>query len=287
MHTVNRLTELRQQVRDWHRQGLEVGFVPTMGNLHEGHLALVRDARARSDRVVVSIFVNPMQFGPDEDFDSYPRTLDADCAQLLPLSVDAVFAPPVREVYPDGADISTRIEVPGLSEILCGSYRPGHFVGVATVVAKLFNMVDPDLAVFGKKDYQQLAVIRRMVRDLNFPVQVVGVDTVREGDGLALSSRNAYLTPAERETASQIYATLKEAAEWLKAGPADVAALESWGRERLDQHGFATDYFSIRRQGDLAAPGTGDVDLVILTAARLGRARLIDNLEVTLGGPAA
>lgn len=285
MHTINRLNELRQQVREWHRQGLEVGFVPTMGNLHEGHMALVREARARSDRVVVSIFVNPMQFGPGEDFDSYPRTLDADCAQLLPLPVDAVFAPPVREVYPDGPELSTRVEVPGLSEILCGHYRPGHFTGVATVVAKLFNMVAPDLAVFGKKDYQQLAVIRRMVRDLNFPVQVVGVETAREGDGLARSSRNAYLTPEERETASQIYATLREAAEWLKAGPADIAALEAWGCERLDGAGFNTDYFSIRRQADLSAPEPGDRDLVILTAARLGRARLIDNLEVSV--PAA
>jgi len=284
MHTINHLTELREQVREWHHQGLEVGLVPTMGSLHDGHLALVREARARSDRVVVSVFVNPLQFGEGEDYDGYPRTLDEDCRKLLPLSVDAVFAPSVNEVYPDGVGITTRVQVAGLSDILCGEFRPGHFAGVATVVAKLFNMVAPDLAVFGKKDYQQLTVIRRMVRDLNFPVQVIGVDTVREADGLARSSRNAYLQPAERETAAEIHATLRQAADWLQAGEWEIEALEQWGRERLDRKGFRTDYFSIRRQADLGRPDAGDRALVILTAARLGAARLIDNLEVRLNG---
>lgn len=284
MHTVHRVAELRQQVREWHRQGLEVALVPTMGGLHEGHLALVKEARARSDRVVVSVFVNPLQFGEGEDFDSYPRSLEADCAKLLPLSVDAVFAPSVAEVYPEGSAQSTRVEVPGISEILCGSYRPGHFTGVVTVVAKLFNMVAPDLAVFGKKDYQQLTVIRRMVRDLDFSVQVVGVDTVRDGDGLAKSSRNAYLDDHQRDTASQIYAALREAAESLQAGQCDIAAVEARGRERLNAEGFRTDYFSVRRQQDLEPPAAGDSELVILTAARIGPARLIDNLEVRLNG---
>jgi pantoate--beta-alanine ligase len=282
MHTVNRLAELRQQVREWHRQGLEVGLVPTMGSLHEWPLSLSTEPPARPARVVVSIFVNPLQFGEGEDYESYPRSLEADCARLLPLGVDAVFAPPVAEIYPDGSNVSTRVEVPGISDILCGSYRPGHFVGVTTIVAKLFNMVVPDLAVFGKKDYQQLTIIRRMVRELNFPVQVVGVDTVREGDGLARSSRNAYLDARERETASQIYSTLREAAASLQAGESDLESLETWGRERLDAHGFVTDYFSIRRQADLEPPAPGDSELVILAAARLGKARLIDNIEVRL-----
>lgn len=282
MHTINHLAELREQVREWHHEGLEVGLVPTMGSLHDGHLALVREARARSDRVVVSVFVNPLQFGEGEDYDSYPRTLDEDCQKLLPLSVDAVFAPSVHEVYPDGPGVTTRVEVPGLSDILCGEFRPGHFTGVTTVVAKLFNMVAPDLAVFGKKDYQQLAIIRRMVRDLNFPVQIVGVDTVRESDGLARSSRNAYLKPDERRTAAEIHATLRQAAERMRAGEREMEALEQWGRERLDGLGFRTDYFSIRRQADLGRPGDSDRDLVILTAARIGEARLIDNMEVRL-----
>lgn len=279
MRIITTIAELRAQVREWRARGERVGLVPTMGNLHAGHLRLVEALAARAERRVVSIFVNPTQFGAGEDFDSYPRTLEADCERLAPLGVDVVFAPSVAEVYPDGPELRTRVDVPALAGELCGRARPGHFAGVATVVTKLFNIVQPDVAAFGKKDYQQLQVIRTVVRDLNIPIAIVGVETEREPSGLAMSSRNGYLSADERERAGLIYRSLQAAAEALRAGR-PVAEVERAGRAQLDGAGFATDYFEVRRQLDLAPAGSEDAELVILVAARLGPARLIDNLEL-------
>lgn len=281
MNVLHSIDELRTRVREWRKQGLKVGFVPTMGNLHRGHLQLVERARAEADRIVVSIFVNPTQFGAGEDFEKYPRTLEQDCTLLQPLGVDVVFAPSVSEMYPDGPVLSTRVSVPALSDTLCGASRPGHFDGVATVVSKLFHIVEPDIAAFGKKDYQQLLVIRRMVRDLNMPLRIVPVETLREANGLAMSSRNGYLSSEERDRAARIRQTLVEAAERLRKGE-PLQSVEVWGREALDAGGFRTDYFSVRRQMDLAVPGDGDRELVVLAAAVLGKARLIDNIELRL-----
>lgn len=280
MITIHDPVDLRTQVDRWRRDGA-VAFVPTMGNLHEGHLSLLRAARQVADRVVVSIFVNPMQFGEGEDFDSYPRTLQRDSEMLQGEGADLLFAPAVSVVYPKPPAEQTRVEVPGISDVLCGASRPGHFVGVATVVCKLFNMVQPDVALFGKKDYQQLMVIRRMASDLSMPVRILGVDTLREADGLAMSSRNGYLTASERSIAPALYRTLTGLAERIRQGPADLAGLEDEAALELDGHGLRTDYIAIRRAEDLAVPGPDDDRLVILAAAYLGKARLIDNLEVT------
>ncbi|MEJ2515964.1 MAG: pantoate--beta-alanine ligase [Gammaproteobacteria bacterium] len=271
---------LRRRVAQWKREGLRVGLVPTMGNLHSGHLALVDAAAARAGRVVVSIFVNPLQFGPGEDFASYPRTLAEDMDKLAATGAAAVFAPPEDVMYPSGRDGVTRVEVPAISEELCGASRPGHFVGVATVVAKLFNLVAPDVAVFGRKDFQQLVVIRRMARDLCFPVEIVGLDTVREPDGLAMSSRNAYLTREERARAPALYQALVAAGGRLTGGDRDFVAIQQEGMENVRSAGLEPEYFEVRRRDDLAAPAAGDSALVVLAAARLGRARLIDNLPV-------
>lgn len=255
-----------------------VALVPTMGNLHAGHLSLVRAARERADSVVVSVFVNPMQFGPGEDYAEYPRTLEEDAAALAGEGVDLVFAPESGQMYPSG-DPATRVTVTGLSEILCGEDRPGHFEGVATVVAMLLNLVTPDLAVFGEKDYQQLAVIRRMAAELHLPVEIVGAPTVREADGLAMSSRNQYLSMDERAMAPVLYAALCEAAERLRAGDRDYAGIETEGRQRLAAAGFRPDYFAVRA-ADLGPPKPAARELRVLAAGRLGRARLIDNLAV-------
>lgn len=282
MQTVRTSTALRSAVAAWRQARERIAFVPTMGNLHAGHLALVEHAARLADRVVVSIFVNPMQFGQGEDYESYPRTLSEDSTRLAEAGVSLLFAPAVEEMYPAGYQSVTRVEVQGLSDILCGAARPGHFVGVATVVAKLFNLVQPDVAVFGEKDYQQLLVIRRMVADLCFPIDIVGVPTVREPDGLAMSSRNSYLTAEERERAPLLYRALCEAAERLQGGEQDFRAIEAAGEVKLRAAGFGPDYFTIRRAHDLMPPGAEDKELVILAAARLGRARLIDNLPVSL-----
>ena len=279
MITINGLGDLRTQVDQWRRGG-NVAFVPTMGNLHAGHLALVKAAREQADRVVVSIFVNPLQFGAGEDFDNYPRTLEDDAVLLAGEGTDLLFAPTVSTMYPKPQTDQTRVEVPGLSRLLCGATRPGHFVGVATVVCKLFNMVQPDIAFFGKKDYQQLMVVRRMVEDLAMPVRVEGIETVRETDGLAMSSRNGYLTEAERQIAPALYATLRRLAQHLSQGADDYAALETEAGRQLDTQGLRTDYVAIRAADDLAVPPPGAPRLVILAAAYLGKARLIDNLEV-------
>ncbi len=280
MITINETSELRAQVDIWRRGG-NVAFVPTMGNLHAGHLSLVREARKLADRVVVSIFVNPMQFAEGEDFDKYPRTLERDSEMLEGEGTDLLFAPSVDVMYPKPQAEQTRVEVPGISDVLCGACRPGHFVGVATVVCKLFNMVQPDVAVFGKKDFQQLMVIRRMVEDLAMPVRIVGAETLRESDGLAMSSRNGYLTSDERAIAPVLYRVLTGIATKLKEGDTNLAGLQSTAAQELLDSGLKPDYVAIRRARDLAEPNDDDSDLVILAAAYLGKARLIDNLEVS------
>ena len=273
---------LREQVGAWRRAGFRIAFVPTMGNLHDGHLALLRTAAQHADRVVASIFVNPLQFGPGEDFERYPRTLADDLVQLAKAPCALVFAPSERAMYPAGRAAATRVEVPGLGQVLCGKARPGHFEGVATVVAQLFNLVQPDCAVFGEKDFQQLVIIRRMARDLCFPVEIIGVPTRREPDGLAMSSRNRYLDAGERAAAPGLHAALRGAAEALGAGRRDLVALQQSGMENIRSAGLDPEYFEIRRQDDLATPADADRSLVILAAARLGRTRLIDNLPVEL-----
>lgn len=278
MNVVNEVNVLRTQVDAWKRGG-NVAFVPTMGNLHAGHLALVKAARQLADRVVVSIFINPLQFGEGEDFDSYPRTLGQDAQMLEGEGADLLFNPTAQTMYPKPREEQTRVEVPGISGLLCGASRPGHFVGVATVVCKLFNMVQPDVGVFGKKDFQQLMVIRRMVEDLAMPVRVVGVETLREPDGLAMSSRNGYLTEDERGRAAGLYSVLSDIKERLVAGSDDFAGLEADASAMLQQKGFGPDYVAIRRADDLLEPLPGETNLVVLGAARLGKARLIDNID--------
>ncbi len=279
MITVNDVRELRSHINVWRRGG-NVAFVPTMGNLHAGHLSLVRAARDVADRVVVSIFVNPLQFGQGEDFDTYPRTLERDQEMLLGEGVDLLFAPTVEVMYPKPQAEQTRVEVPGISEVLCGASRPGHFVGVATVVCKLFNMVQPDIALFGNKDFQQLMVIRRMVEDLAMPVQIQGVATLREPDGLAMSSRNGYLSEQERAIAPVLYRILKGLQDALENGDDDYPALIAKAGHALDEAGMKTDYLAIRRAEDLREAAPGEAHLVVLAAAYLGRTRLIDNIEL-------
>ncbi|NIF29987.1 pantoate--beta-alanine ligase [Pantoea sp. Tr-811] len=283
MNTVKTVRELRAAVARARGEGKRIAFVPTMGNLHSGHAALVTKAAQRADFVVASIFVNPLQFGANEDLDKYPRTLAADQQRLLDAGCHLLFAPTVEEMYPDGMAVQTRVSVPALSEGLCGASRPGHFEGVATVVSKLFNMVQPDLAVFGEKDYQQLAVIRAMVRDLNMPIQIIGEPTVRAEDGLALSSRNGYLTPEQRATAPVVYRTLKQLGEAIGRGQVDFAALVEEGKAQLEAAGLRPDYLEVRHALSLRPAAFGDRDLVILVAAYLGNTRLIDNLYLHVG----
>lgn len=282
LSTVHRIRDLRETL-DAAEPGRTIGLVPTMGNLHAGHLELARASTSRCDLTVATIFVNPLQFGPNEDLASYPRTPAEDAAQLDLAGVDVLFAPPDAELYPDGRTAQTSVSVPELSTILCGASRPGHFDGVATVVLKLFNIARPDIAFFGLKDYQQLTLIRTLVRHLNVPVDVVGVATVRAPDGLALSSRNAYLDTAERAAAPQLYAALNAAAESLRAGSTDHGDIERAACAHLADAGFVPDYVSIRRAHDLSVPTTDDTSLVVLGAARLGRCRLIDNVIVEIG----
>lgn len=278
MQTVQDAAALRATIRGWRGQGLTVGFVPTMGNLHAGHHSLIKLARARADRVVASVFVNPTQFGPHEDFERYPRTLVQDQVGLAEQDCDLLLAPDVTTLYPFGAEHSVSIHVPQLTETLEGAHRPGHFDGVATVVCKLFNLVQPDLAVFGQKDFQQLKVIERMVRDLSLPVKIMAAPTLRADDGLALSSRNQYLSADDRALAPQVYATLQQMRELISKGHA-WPVVEQAASSKLARAGFEPDYTAIRRVDDLAEPGDGETDgLVALIAARLGSTRLIDNL---------
>jgi pantoate--beta-alanine ligase len=253
-----------------------------MGNLHAGHLSLVETAQKLADRVVVSIFVNPTQFGPGEDFAAYPRTLDGDRRQLTRAKVDILFAPSVAEMYPHGEQGGTVVSVPDLSRILCGEFRPGHFDGVASVVTRLFNIVQPDSAVFGQKDYQQVVIVRRLQVDLNLPVQVVAAPTAREADGLALSSRNQYLDADGRTRAPGMHRALAACAALLRNGERDFAALEKRGKAELVDAGFLPDYFAIRNAVDLTPPTPTSRSLVVLAAGRIGRARLIDNVLVDL-----
>lgn len=274
--------ELAEQILGWRRHGEHVALVPTMGNLHSGHLALVDLAREHAERVVVSIFVNPTQFGEDEDFDKYPRTLERDTRRLRKMSADLIFAPTVETMYPFGLDNATRVSVPRLTENFCGASRPGHFDGVTTVVARLFALVQPDVAVFGQKDYQQQLVLRHMTTDLNLPIKVVTGVTIREESGLAMSSRNQYLTDEERETAALLYATLNQIGEELQNGRRNFADLEKEGEAALSEAGFDVDYFAIRRAQNLEVPNRDCDELVLLAAAQLGAARLIDNIVVTI-----
>lgn len=282
MESVVHSDELRAYVRQWRRDGERVAFVPTMGNLHAGHGNLAKQARNIADRVVVSIFVNPLQFGPNEDYSAYPRTPDEDRALLESLKVDLLFEPTVAEMYPRALGATAIVQVPDLDSILCGAFRPGHFTGVATIVTKLLNLVQPDVALFGLKDYQQLMIIRRAVTDLCMPIEIVGVPTIREADGLAMSSRNRYLRPDQRALAPRIYEELVRARDAIVGGERNFAAVERAGFDALKAVGFVPDYFSVRDASTLGEPeATGDV--VILTAARNGRARLIDNVVATLG----
>lgn len=285
---IDTIVDLRLAVAGWRAAGERVALVPTMGNLHAGHLQLVERARTHADRVVVSVFVNPMQFtdasGGGGDFERYPRSFDEDNTRLSAMASapDAVFSPTVAEVYPGGFESETRVSVPDISDILCGEYRPGHFVGVATVVAKLFNMVQPDVALFGEKDFQQLQVIRRFVTDLCFPVEIIGVPTVREKNGLAMSSRNQYLSASERENAAVLYQMLLTAQQKIVSGEEAFSDIQTQAIARLSDAGFRPEYFEIRQSENLQPASATDSQIVILVAAWLGKARLIDNLTVNL-----
>lgn len=281
MQVVQSPQALREAVAQLRQKG-KVAFVPTMGNLHDGHLQLISAALEQADAVVASIFVNPMQFGQGEDFEKYPRTHQQDIDKLTAAGCDLLFLPEVKTIYPVPMEQHTKVEVPGISNILCGESRPGHFVGVATIVCKLFNLVMPDLAVFGEKDFQQLMVIRLMVRDLCMPLDIVGVPIVREVDGLAMSSRNGYLNQAQRASASMLYKQLQHLAEQVKQPGVDFSRLEQQFTDEMNNNGFETDYIAIRRQQDLQHPQSSDNQLVILAAAKLGNTRLIDNLLVNI-----
>lgn len=278
MKTLHEHSALSAQLAHYRQQGQRIALVPTMGHLHAGHISLISAARQRADIVVATIFVNPMQFGPNEDFDSYPRTLEADQQKLAAAGCDLLFAPAVNTLYPEGLSQHTVIHVPKVSAGLCGQDRPGHFDGVATVVTKLFNLVQPDVACFGQKDYQQVAVIRKMVTDLCMPIEIATVPTARADDGLALSSRNSYLTDQQRSIAPHLYATLQALGRQLPHH--DLSALETEGEQALKAAGLMPDYIEIRAL-DLSPATTETTVWVILAAARLGDTRLIDNLVVT------
>lgn len=282
MRTYSGNAQLQAALGKLRRDGNTIGFVPTMGNLHEGHLDLVRKARALCDIVVVSIFVNPLQFGAGEDLDAYPRTLAADKEKLFAEGVQVLYAPGVEEIYPEGMAAQTIVHVPELGDTLCGSSRPGHFDGVTTVVSKLFNIVQPDIAVFGEKDFQQLSIVRKMVADLCMPITIVGVATTRNEDGLALSSRNGYLTDDQRGIAPVLHQTLNSCREAIACGFDNFLQLESHARMRLLQAGFEPDYFAIRDARTLKQVTEDTEEIAILAAARLGKTRLIDNVRLSL-----
>ncbi len=282
MKTVRTIASLRENLQGWRKFDESIALVPTMGNLHAGHLSLVGVAGKIADRVVVSIFVNPTQFGPTEDFAAYPRTLDSDRRQLTRAKVDILFLPSVAEMYPHGERGGTVVSVPDLSVILCGAFRPGHFDGVASVVTRLFNIVQPDTAVFGQKDYQQVAIIRRLQADLCLPIRIVVAPTARDPDGLALSSRNQYLDADGRVRAPGMYRALVACTTRLRDGEKEFSALEKSGVGDLAAAGFRPDYFAIRNAADLSSPTATSRQLVVLAAGHLGRARLIDNVLVDL-----
>jgi pantoate--beta-alanine ligase len=276
--TISNISDLRAQIKEWRSNQQSIAFVPTMGNLHAGHLNLVEKALTIADRVVVSIFVNPLQFGPHEDYDNYPRTLQADSEKLAQLNTHLLFTPNVNDLYPAGLENTTSIKVPGLSEILCGVSRPIFFQGIATVVNILFNLVQPDKALFGEKDYQQLLIIKRMVADFFMPIEIIGIPIVRETDGLAMSSRNNYLNTEQRAIAPRLFQTLNDLKTKIEAGECHFAKLEPEARQVLTIAGFKPDYIEVRRQKNLKMPTPKDKELIILAAAHLGPARLIDNI---------
>ncbi|WP_394192392.1 pantoate--beta-alanine ligase [Pseudoalteromonas atlantica] len=282
MQSITEIKSLRSQIKAWRQVGLSVALVPTMGNLHQGHFSLVEKAKTMADKVVVSIFVNPMQFGEGEDLDNYPRTLNADKQGLAELGTDIVFTPSVETIYPNGLGAQSYVDVPNISMGYCGGSRPGHFKGVATVVTKLFNLVQPDFACFGEKDFQQLQVIKTMVRDLSIPVEVIGVATTREVSGLAMSSRNGYLSDLQKATAANLFKTLSYVAAQLKAGQNDFSALCQQAKQMLNDAGLKADYFEIAQRDTLKSATVKDEQLVILAAAYLGNVRLIDNLQVDI-----
>ncbi|MBO2559955.1 pantoate--beta-alanine ligase [Shewanella algae] len=280
MLTTAKIDEIRARVREWRQKGETVAFVPTMGNLHQGHVSLILEAARRADHVVASIFVNPLQFGKNEDLDAYPRTLGADQQKLTEAGCELLFTPIPELIYPKGLDAQTFVEVPGISDELCGASRPGHFRGVATIVCKLFNIVQPDIALFGRKDYQQLLVIKTMVSDLSLPIEVIGVETVREDSGLALSSRNGYLTEAEKALAPKLKASMDKLAEAIVLGQ-DIDQAISNAKEFLRAAGLEPDYLEVREASSLKPVSSDDKSLVILAAAYLGKARLIDNMTLS------
>lgn len=282
MRTCNNKTQLQASVQHYRKEGQTVAFVPTMGNLHQGHLDLVRKARKLCDIVIVSIFVNPLQFGANEDLDAYPRTMAADKEKLFSEGVHLLYAPAVDDIYPQGMNQQTVVSVPDLGDTLCGSSRPGHFDGVTTVVNKLLNIVQPDTAIFGEKDFQQLSIVRKMVSDLCMPVKIVGVATTRDEDGLAMSSRNGYLSADERLIAPLLHQTLNTCREAIACGFDNFLQLESHARMQLLQAGFEPDYFAIRDARTLRAVTDSSEEVAILAAARLGNTRLIDNVRLSL-----
>lgn len=287
MKTVSQISELRAQVSAWRQQGLTVGFVPTMGNLHAGHISLVAEAHKHADKIVASIFVNPMQFGANEDIDNYPRTMIDDQQKLTTAGTDLLFIPTPDIIYPKGLAKQSFVEVPNVSDGYCGESRPGHFRGVATVVCKLFNLVQPDVACFGLKDYQQVQVIQAMVEDLSMPITIIPVATIREDSGLALSSRNGYLTAEEKAIAPVLQQNLQWLAEKIKAGFAqgesiDFIGLSKQAAKEINCAGLHTDYLHVCQAQSLQPASEDDTQLVILAAAHCGKARLIDNLQINL-----
>lgn len=282
MQVITDKNELAELMREWRHHDEHVALVPTMGNLHAGHMALVDLAREHAERVVVSLYVNPTQFGEGEDFDEYPRTLERDTRRLRTIKADVLFVPSDETVYPFGHDCATIVSVPGLTENFCGASRPGHFDGVTTVVARLFALVQPDVAIFGQKDYQQQLVIRYMTEDLGLPLRVITAETVREEDGLAMSSRNQYLSEKERAIAPTLHEVIDGIGLQLQNGKREFKDLEKRGVEQLETAGFSVDYLAIRRAENLAIPNRDCDELVVLAAAHLGKARLIDNIVITV-----
>lgn len=282
MQIVKTINELQDFISAECQSGRRIAFVPTMGNLHAGHLSLIKQAKQTSECVVASIFVNPLQFGANEDLDNYPRTLQEDIDKLTKEGTHLLFTPEANEIYPDGMELQTQVSVPDITETLCGASRPGHFTGVATVVSKLFNIVQPDVALFGEKDFQQLAVIRKMTQDLCFPIEIIGVPTSRDTDGLALSSRNGYLSSQERSIAPELYASLSQCRQNIVEGCCDYATLIRQYRVNLENSGFAVDYFAICDATTLRDVSEQTNEISILAAASLGNTRLIDNVTLTL-----
>ena len=282
MDQVNSVSELRQYIQHWKDHQKSIAFIPTMGNLHQGHLSLIEKGQSLCDRTICSIFVNPMQFGPNEDFNHYPRTLDQDIELLESVACDLVYMPTASELYPQGLKSISQIVVTDLTDTFEGAHRPGHFTGVATIVAKLFNIVRPDISVFGKKDFQQFRVIKKMTQDLNLDVEIIGQETTREPSGLATSTRNQYLNQEQKKKAALIYQTLQDASDRILGGEKDFASVEKQATGKLSQAGFDTDYFNVCNADTLKPATAGDKKLVILVTSRLGDTRLLDNIEIDL-----